>query len=241
MSTAIITGASSGIGKEAAIYLSKHYNNVAINSYKHAEWLYETRDIITANGCNCIASVGDISDFPYASEFINSVYNECGTIDVLVNNAGISYVGLLTDMSYDDWRQVIDTNLTSVFNTCRAAVPYMVSQKEGHIINISSIWGQVGASCEVAYSASKGGVDSFTKALAKELAPSNVRVNVISCGVIDTPMNSCFSTEDIDTLTNDIPMGRMGTPTEVASLIYSMINSPAYMTGQIIAIDGGFL
>ena len=241
MSTIIITGASSGMGKQIAIYMASYFDNIAITGYKHRDELEITAQEILALGKNCYTCVGDISDYDFVTTFISNVHEKYGTIDVLINNAGISYVGLLTDMTYEDWRCVIDTNLTSVFNTCRQTVPYMVSAKSGKIINISSMWGQVGASCEVAYSASKGGVDSFTKALAKELAPSNISVNAISCGIIDTPMNNCFSKEDIDNLTDEIPVGRLGTPLEVSELIYNVINSPSYLTGQIIRIDGGFI
>ena len=145
-------------------------------------------------------------------------------------------------MDVKDWRHVIGTNLDSLFYTCRAAVPSMVRRQKGRIINISSVWGSVGASCEVAYSASKGGVNAFTKALAKELAPSGICVNAIACGVIDTDMNRKeLSKEDLAELESEIPMGRMGEPKEVAQLAVSIAEAPAYLTGQIITVDGGWI
>jgi 3-oxoacyl-[acyl-carrier protein] reductase len=171
---------------------------------------------------------------------VESTLAAFGQIDVLINNAGISYIGLLTDMTIDDWNRIVATNLSSVFSTCRCTVPSMVSAKSGCIINISSVWGNIGASCEVAYSACKGGINSFTKALGKELAPSNIRVNAIACGVIDTEMNHCFSREERDALVEEIPAGRMGTPEEVAALALTLTDSPAYLTGQVLTLDGGW-
>ena len=169
------------------------------------------------------------------------IHQTCGHLDVLVNNAGISYIGLLMDMSDEDWRQVIDTNLSSVFYCCRAAIPPMISRKSGRIINISSMWGTSGASCEAAYSASKSGVNGLTRALAKELAPSNIQVNAIACGVIDTEMNRQLSAEERKELEDAIPAGRYGTPDEIARIVWDTANAPEYMTGQIIGVDGGYL
>ena len=158
----------------------------------------------------------------------------------MVNNAGVSHIGLLSDLSLDEWNLLIQTNLTSVFCCCKHAVPNMVRNQYGRIINISSVWGIAGASCEVAYSASKGGVNAFTKALAKELAPSNISVNAIACGVVDTRMNQHFSTEEQQKLAEEIPAGRFGTPKETAQLAAFLASAPAYLTGQIISLDGGW-
>lgn len=165
----------------------------------------------------------------------------CGGVDVLINNAGISHIGLLSEMSYEEWERILHTNLTSVFSCCKLAIPHMVSQKSGRIINISSDWGICGASCEVAYSATKGGINAFTKALAKELAPSNIQVNAIACGVIDTQMNACFSEEERAELADEIPAGRFGTPEETAHLAVQLATGNEYLTGQIITLDGGWL
>ena len=163
------------------------------------------------------------------------------SIDILLNNAGISHIGLLQDMSIEEWNQVLNTNLTSAFSCSKYAIPDMITRKQGKIINISSIWGCSGASCEVAYSASKGGLNLFTQALAKELAPSNIQVNAIACGVINTRMNACFDAEERSELENEIPAGRFAAPSEVADFVQQLIDAPSYLTGQIISFDGGYL
>ena len=162
-------------------------------------------------------------------------------LNILINNAGIAWFGLLTDMTDNDWDKILATNLSSVFYCSRAAIPYMVSKKCGKILNISSMWGTVGASCEVAYSATKSGIHGLTRALAKELAPSNIQVNAIACGVIDTEMNGRLNEEERQDLMDEIPSGRFADPKEVAELALKLTDTPAYMTGQIIGIDGGFI
>jgi 3-oxoacyl-[acyl-carrier protein] reductase len=163
-----------------------------------------------------------------------------GHVDCLINCAGISHIGLMTDMQDREWHNIIDSNLSSVFYCCREIVPAMVHEKKGRILNISSVWGNTGASCEVAYSASKGGMNTFTKALAKELAPSGIAVNALACGLIDTTMNQCFSEDERNALCEEIPAGRMGTPQEVADMTALLCRAPYYLTGQIITIDGGW-
>lgn len=236
--TALITGASRGIGKAISEKLASQGYNLVLICKNNMDILQELKasfekeyDII------CMAYQGDVSKH----EFIENVFFNISSLDVLINNAGISYVGLLQDMSITDWHNVIDTNLSSIFYTCRLATPLMLKNHSGHIINISSMWGNVGASMEVAYSASKGGVNTFTKALAKELAPSGISVNALSCGIIDTDMNNCFSLEELSSFTEEIPMGRMGTASEVADMIFNIIKAPTYMTGQIIGLDGGYI
>ena len=171
---------------------------------------------------------------------VSALFDKISHLDVLVNNAGISHIGLLSDMSPEEWHHIMHTNLDACFYTCKHAIPLMLQKHSGKIINISSVWGNVGASMEVAYSASKGGVNAFTKALAKELAPSNIQVNAIACGVIDTDMNHCFSAEDLELLTAEIPADRLGSPEEVANLALYLAEAPTYLTGQIITIDGGW-
>ena len=173
-------------------------------------------------------------------EDVDALFSLIEHLDVLINNAGISYVGLLSEMSPSDWRKILSTNLDAVFYTSRLAIPLMLQKHSGKIINISSVWGNVGASMEVAYSASKGAVNSFTKALAKELAPSHIQVNAIACGIIDTDMNRCFSPEEMEALRQEIPCDRIGTPFEAAQTVRSILNAPAYLTGQIITLDGGW-
>ena len=148
---------------------------------------------------------------------------------------------LFQDMSYEEWREILDTNLGSVYNCCHFAVNDMLKRHEGKIINISSVWGVYGASCEVAYSATKGAVNAFTKALSKELAPSNIQVNAIACGAIDTEMNGHLSKEELEDLALEIPAGRLGKPSEVAKFVKQLINSPSYLTGQVIQFDGAWI
>ena len=237
MKTALVTGASRGIGLAIATILAQngyHLHLTCKNSYKQlqdtAKSLSETYNI------TCRAHKTDMGNFAE----VWTLFSNIDSLDVLINNAGISHIGLLQDTTVDEWQKVIDTNLSSVFFTSKMAIPKLLENKSGTIINISSIWGDVGASMEVAYSASKGGVNAFTKALAKELAPSNIAVNAISCGVIDTDMNKCFSKNEIAALIEEIPANRLGTPQEVAELTIQLINSPKYLTGQIISINGGF-
>ena len=239
--TAFVTGASRGIGAAASRALAAAGYELGILCEKNTDALNALADELTENyGIRVIKFMGDVGDASFVASCAEAFLSEYGRIDVLVNNAGISYVGLLTDMEVADWQRIMDVDLSSLFYTARGFVPAMVREKTGNIINISSMWGSAGASCEVAYSAAKGGVNAFTRALAKELAPSGIRVNAIACGCIDTDMNACFSDEEKAALCEEIPMGRFGTADEVAAEILHIIDSP-YMTGQIIGIDGGFL
>jgi len=235
---ALITGASRGIGAAAARALAEEGYDLFLACKSSWEKLDGLREELAEEfGISCEAALCDVSD-PAQVEIM---MEKAGEIHVLVNNAGISYVGLLTDMTTEEWHRVIGTNLDSLFYTCRLAVPRMVRRREGRIINISSVWGNVGASMEVAYSASKGGVNSFTKALARELAPSNIQVNGIAFGVIDTEMNACFSGEELAALEEEIPAGRMGRVREAGELIRMLAKAPAYLTGQILTMDGGWV
>lgn len=240
-STVLITGASRGIGQAIAIAFAKAGYQLVITCSKSENELLSLADILANHyGAEVLTSIGDIGDYEYVTHLFDAIEQRFGGVDVLVNNAGISYVGLLSDMSIDDWNRNINTNLTSVFSTCKHATPYMVRQQAGKIINISSVWGNVGASCEVAYSACKGGMNTFTKALAKELAPSGIQVNAIACGCIDTQMNACFSEEEKIALAEEIPAGRFGTPKEVADLTLDLAQKHNYLTGQVITLDGGW-
>ena len=170
-------------------------------------------------GVECIAYTGDIGNFQKCETFFKLIAQSYSKIDILVNNAGISHIGLLQDMSPDEWHNIVEANLTSVFNCCKLAIPIMLSRHAGKIVNISSVWGCVGASTEVAYSATKGGINSFTKALAKELAPSNIQVNAIACGIIDTDMNSFLNDDELQSVLDEVPAGRIGKPEDVAKLV----------------------
>lgn len=239
--TVIITGASKGIGRSIALEFGRQGWNVWANCREDKEALLNVKVEIEKNAGHCACFLGDISCFETAKEMIDGAISEFGQIDCLINNAGISYIGLLTDMRREDWDHIINTNLGSVFNCCQNIIPHMLHQKAGKIINISSVWGEAGASCEVAYSASKGGMNAFTKALAKELAPSSIQVNALSCGAIDTHMNAFLDEEEKKTLMEEIPAGRLGTPEEIAQMVYHLACAPEYLTGQIIRMDGGWL
>lgn len=239
--TVLITGASRGIGKAIAHQFAKAGYSIVINCSKSADDLNALKqELENLYHIPVLASVGNVGDYNYVIQIFAEIKTQFGGVDILVNNAGISYIGLLTDMDVEDWHNLMNINLSSAFYTSKLAIPYMLSKKEGKIINISSVWGNVGASCEVAYSASKGGLNAFTKALAKELAPSNIQVNAIACGCIDTAMNQCFSSEERQLLQDEIPAGRFGTPEEVAALVYTLATDCNYMTGQILTLDGGW-
>lgn len=235
---ALITGASRGIGEAIAKELARQGFDLTLTCLNSLDRLKELAGGLEKKyGISCHIFQGDMGD----PEAVDRLFDGLNRLDVLINNAGISHIGLLSDMSVSQWRRVMSTNLDSCFYTCRRAIPLMVHAKQGRIINISSVWGQAGASMEAAYSASKGGVNSLTKALAKELAPSNIQVNAIACGVIDTDMNRCFAPEEMASLIEEIPADRIGRPEEVAALAGQLITAPAYMTGQIITIDGGWI
>lgn len=239
--TILITGASRGIGKAIAYRFAQAGYSLIINCSKSAESLMTLKNELQQTfHVQILSSVGNIGDYSYAEELFKEIETKFGGVDILVNNAGVSHIGLLSDMTLEEWNHILDVNLSSVFYTSKLAIPYMVSNKSGKIINISSVWGNIGASCEVAYSATKGGMNSFTKALAKELAPSNIQVNAIACGCIDTEMNQCFSEEERQDLINEIPAGRFGKTEEVAELVYTLASEHNYLTGQIITLDGGW-
>ena len=228
--TVLVTGASRGIGKAVAVKFAKKGYNVAISCVHREEQLMQTRKEIESFQVPCLAYKGDMGDMACCEELFLKIKKMFGGVDVLVNNAGISYIGLLQDMTPADWERMLRTNLTSVFNCCKLAVPYMISQKQGKIVNISSVWGVVGASCETAYSATKGGINALTKALAKELAPSNIQVNAIACGAIDTEMNQWMDEDDLIALVDEIPSGRLGRAEEVADLAYHLGYKEPYRT-----------
>lgn len=239
--TVLVTGSSRGIGKAIALKFAGEGYNVVINCATRKDLLLETKAEIERYGVSCLAFVGDMGQYEIVEQLFQQIKQTFGSLDVLVNNAGIASIGLFTDMKPEDWNRIITTNLTSVFNCCSLAVPDMIHNKCGKIINISSVWGNVGASCEVAYSASKGGINAFTKALAKELAPSNIQVNAVACGVIDTEMNRMLDKEDLQQLVEEIPANRLGKAEEVADFVYQLSQKNEYLTGQIITIDGGWI
>ncbi len=239
---AIVTGASRGIGAATARRLCEEGIVYAIGlcCKNSRNELLELAEELRALDVKVFTYYGDISDYKFCEEMISDLYRETGRIDILINNAAISYVGLLMDMTPSDWQESVGVNLNSVFNTCKLVVPHMLN-KGGQIINVSSVWGLCGASMEVCYSATKGAVNTFTKALAKELALSKISVNAIAFGAVDTEMNAHLSAEEKSELEDSIAIGRMATVTEAADTIIGLLNMPGYLTGEVIKVDGGWI
>ena len=238
MKHVIITGGTRGIGAACVEKFSREGYFVS--------FLYKSRHDkaleITGSLSNVLAIKCDVTSENDIEKAFSRIFEEVGEPDVLVNNAGISYTGLLQEMSYDSWKNVIDTNLSSVFLATRMVIPSMIKRQKGSIINISSMWGVPGASCEVAYSASKSGVIGFTKALALELAPMGVRVNAVAPGVVMTDMLSEYSEEELKELSNATPLGRIGTPEDVANAVYFLAEKGSeFITGEVLNVNGGFV
>ena len=239
--TVFISGASRGIGKSIVNCFARKGYNLVLVCKSSIEQLQEIGKIISDQykvEARCYTC--DVADSNAVNDLFRRLSKEGIQIDVLINNAGISYIGLLQDMTDEEWNQVINTNLSSCFFTSRAVLPQMISRHNGRIINISSVWGKVGASTEVAYSASKGGVNAFTKALAKEVAPSGISVNAIACGFIDTQMNKALTSNEKKSIFEEIPAGRPGTSDEVAEMVYKIVTASDYLTGQVISFDGAW-
>ena len=237
MNTILITGASHGVGKAFAIACAEsgRFTKIILNGGSDKAALEDTaRRVSAAGDLVCIADIGDVSDLAY----VQGLRERFGPVDTLVNNAGISRTGLLTDMSPEEWDRVLRVNVTSLYNTCHTYVPDMVSAGGGRILNVSSVWGLCGASCEVAYSASKGAVNAFTKALAKELAPSHIRVNAIALGIIDTRMNAHLSENETAEIRDQIPAGYIASPEEAAQAMLRLLEMPEYFNGEIVRFDG---
>lgn len=237
----IVTGASRGIGRAIALSLANEETSLLISCSKSAAKLNVVKALIEEKGARCETYIGDMGNYSDAMKMFDLAFQSFGHVDILINNAGISMVGLFQDMTADEWNKICSTNIDSVFNCCHFAVKDMLGRHCGKIINISSVWGLYGASCEVAYSATKGAVNAFTRALAKELAPSSIQVNAIACGAINTDMNSHLDESEKNALEEEIPAGRFGDPQEVAQLVESLVNMNSYLTGQIITLDGGWI
>lgn len=234
MSVILVTGGTGAIGAAVAEEFARTDDVVFTYNTR------ETEACALSERLGCRAVFADISDAGSAGAAVSEILREYGHIDILVNNAGISLIKPFLDTSYEDWRRVIDVDLTGVFNVTRAVAPSMVSRKSGAIVNISSVWGVHGASCEVAYSAAKAGVIGFTKALAKELGLSGVTVNAIAPGVIDSPMNSAHLTPaELSQLAEETPLGRLGQASEVAKAV-RLVAENRFITGQVLGVDGGF-
>ena len=232
-----ITGGSRGIGACAVKAFAEASYKVAFTYLKS-----ENEALCLSKSTGALAIKADASSSKEMSDAIKRACEELGHIDILINNVGISEFSLFTDISDDMWHRMIDTNLSSAFYASRAVLPQMINRKDGCIINVSSMWGQVGASCEVHYSASKAGLIGLTKALAKEVAPSGIRVNCVAPGAIDTEMNACLSDEAIEEIKNETPLGRLGTPEEIANILLFLADErSSFITGQIIGANGGMI
>ncbi|MBQ4516532.1 MAG: SDR family oxidoreductase [Clostridia bacterium] len=237
----LITGASKGIGSAIAKRFATGEYIVVINYNKSEAPALSLSNEIIATGGTAMCCKADVSNATDVKNMISEIINKFSTVDILINNAGISYEGLLSDTSDEIWNNIIATNLTGVFNCTKAVLPYMINQKKGKIINISSIWGICGASCEVAYSASKSGVIGFSKALAKEVGPSGVNVNCIAPGIIDTDMNNNLTEQDKKDFVEELPISRIGNAKDIADTAFFLCSESAdYITGQVLAVDGGY-
>ena len=237
--TAIVTGGSRGIGAAIVKELALKKYNVVLNYNKSEKEAEKIKEELKENDINIEIFKADVSDKKQAKELIEFTLNKFKNIDVLINNAGIDQIKPFMEITENDWNTMFKINLNSVFNCTQEALKNMIHNKKGCIINISSIWGITGASCEVHYSASKAAIDGMTKALAKELGPSNIRVNSIAPGLVNTEMNKELSKEDLAELKKEIPLGRIAQPEEIAKSVEWLIEDE-YVSGQIISVNGGW-
>ena len=236
---AIVTGASRGIGREIAKQLAIRGIKVIVNYNKSEEKALQLQNELKQQGIDIDIFKADISKRTEGSKLVQFALDKYNKIDILINNAGISECKLFTDETDEDWNKVINTNLYSAFMMSQEVIPNMIKNQSGCIINISSIWGEIGASMEVIYSVSKAGINGLTKALAKELGPSNIRVNAIAPGIIDTDMNNNLNQTDLDNIKNEIPLEKIGKPLDIAKCVNWLVDD-TYTTGQIISINGGW-
>lgn len=237
MKTVLITGASRGIGAACARKFAAEGFRVAIN-YNHSKAPAEA----LAAELGAIAVQADVADPVQVKKMVDTVLDKFCQLDILVCNAGVSHVGLLSDMTDEQWRGLFGVNIDGVFHCCREVIPHFVHNKQGSIVTVSSMWGQVGASCEAAYSASKAAVIGLTRALAKELGPSGIAVNCVAPGVIDTDMNRALTQEDLDVLREETPLGQIGTAEQIADAVWFLSGGQAaFVTGQVLAVNGGLV
>lgn len=240
--TVLITGGSRGIGKASAELFARQGYSVVINYLHSAAEAQALAAELTAEGLSVMVCQADVSKRKQVDAMIQTVLERTGSIEVLINNAGIAQQKLFTDITPEDWDTMLDVNVKGIFNCCQAVVPGMISSKRGKIINLASIWGITGASCEVHYSTAKAAVIGFTKALARELGPSNIQVNCVAPGIICTDMNAALEEEDRRALIDATPLMRLGTPQDVAyALLYLASEQADFLTGQVLSPNGGFV
>lgn len=242
MKTVLITGATGGIGRAVAIAFAKAGYKVAGQYHSNEASANQLKNELEAVGCEFFICRCDVSDSSAVEAMFSETEKNLGIVEVLINNAGIAQQKLFTDITDEDWRKMMGVDLDGTFYCCRAALPAMIREKRGRIINISSMWGQVGASCEVHYSAAKAGVIGLTQALAKEVGPSGITVNAIAPGVIRTPMLNCFSEDDLAALADETPLSVIGEPKNVAdAALFLAGDGASFITGQVIGVNGGFV
>ena len=242
MKYALITGGSRGIGAASARLFARRGWGVAVGYCQSRERAEALAGELSRLGVPALAVRADVADAGQAQRMVDHVLEKFGRLDSLVCCAGVSHVGLISQIDGDEWRRLFAVNVDGVHHCCRAVLPHMLERKSGSIVTVSSMWGQVGASCEAAYSATKGAVIAYTKALAKELGPSNIRVNCVAPGVIDTEMNARLTPEDLAALADETPLGRIGAPEEAAAAIAFLAGGEAsFLTGQVVCPNGGLV
>lgn len=240
--TVIITGASKGIGATMAIRFAEKGYNVVMNYNSSVQSALILQDSLRESGYEVTAFKANVKNRLEVDLMVKETLYKYGSIDILINNAGVANTDLFTDLSEQDWNDIVGVNLTGVFNCCQAVLPHMINNKSGSILNISSMWGEVGASCEVAYSAAKAGVIGLTKALAKEVGPSGITVNCITPGLIETSMNQNLAIEDLENIIYETPLCRIGNTNDIASAALFLTSDEAsFITGQTLGINGGLV
>lgn len=240
--TVLVTGASRGIGKTIALSAGRLGYNVAVNYFKSAESASEICETIKACGVKAVAVRADVADINQVDQMFKTIKSELGAVDILINNAGVSASGVFQSMDIRTMRKVMDVNFWGACNCIYRFAPAMISARFGRIVNISSIWGVKGASCEAVYSASKAALIGLTEGLAKEFAPSGVTVNAVAPGIVDTDMMKDYSKEELRAMEQSIPAGRFAKPMDIAQAVMSLVSAGSgYITGQTIVVDGGYL
>ena len=242
MKYVLITGGSRGIGAATARLLASRGWGVAVGYHQSEAQAQALAAVLSDQGVPALAVRADVADSAQVARMVDNVLENFCQLDILICSAGVSHQGLISQIDENQWRRLFAVNVDGVHHCCRAVLPHMLERKSGSIVTVSSMWGQVGASCEAAYSAAKGAVIAYTKALAKELGPSNIRVNCVAPGVIDTEMNGHLTQDDLAALADETPLGRIGTPREAAAAIAFLASDEAsFLTGQVVAPNGGLV